>query len=206
MVIAHNWVFHRETVDKISKIFSILDENDDSFKFLVETNNKCEFMWRFYFKFIVGGFAVITVIVATLSTLFCFWFNGDFDPRYVYHPFRHAWVRKIWFVKKKLDLVSKNVLSKTVQTKIRKREKRILISFVSLKVYLGMTTHRLVTWAKYYSIHLLGMHFSLATVCLCCSSFQCVHIIRHFSKCSIIPYANWINRTKAAKMNSYFAN
>lgn len=65
------------------------DENDDTFQFLVETNETCEWIWKFYFKFVICGFAVCTLIVSSLSFLFCLLINDHFDSRYVYHPFRH---------------------------------------------------------------------------------------------------------------------
>lgn len=65
-----------------------LDKNDESIEFLIETNATCNWIWEIYLKFGVGGFAINQIVASTLSVLY-FWFvNRNFDTQFLYHPYK----------------------------------------------------------------------------------------------------------------------
>lgn len=66
----------------------VLDEGQNSFIFLENVNNKCEWMWRNYFKLVMKGFFIATVTISIISVFFCLYMYGNFDPNHLYYPAR----------------------------------------------------------------------------------------------------------------------
>lgn len=66
---------------------STLDENDDTYVFLVRADERSEWMWPFYLKFAL--FSFINAIFSAASSVFVCWrATGGFDEKLLYHPFR----------------------------------------------------------------------------------------------------------------------
>lgn len=65
-----------------------LDKDHESFEYLVEANNKGEWMWKLMFKYAMGGFIIITATASALSLLFCFSMNGHFNENDVYYTYK----------------------------------------------------------------------------------------------------------------------
>lgn len=70
-----------------------LGENEDSFCYLIRANNKSEWIWKIFFKYILAGFAISTVTVCTGSMIICYLAKGHFDSKSVYHVLKIMWVR-----------------------------------------------------------------------------------------------------------------
>lgn len=68
-------------------MISNLDENEDSFKFLVEANEKSEWLWQFYFKFMIITCSN-TAFLSALSAFTCYFKYGKFDGQFLYHPYK----------------------------------------------------------------------------------------------------------------------
>lgn len=66
-------------------MFVKLDKNEESFHFLVQANNTSEWMWKTYFKYVMAGFSISSILVCAGSTTICYVTKGDFDPEHVYH-------------------------------------------------------------------------------------------------------------------------
>lgn len=64
------------------------DKKKDTFHFLMEVNKKCEWMWKMYVRYMLLGFTIVTIITSTTSVCVCLIFNGEFDTKYVYYPFK----------------------------------------------------------------------------------------------------------------------
>lgn len=61
------------------------DSNEDSFGFLTQVNERCEFFWQLYAK----SHAAILVLITTtspLSIINCCIITGKFDAAYAFHP------------------------------------------------------------------------------------------------------------------------
>lgn len=59
----------------------------DSFHFLIETNEFCEWIWPYYFKMMITS-VFIAVVMTIVSILFGFYITGHFTTNYLYRPFR----------------------------------------------------------------------------------------------------------------------
>lgn len=64
------------------------DANEISFKFLIETNQNCEWIWKMYIKYVIFGFFVGIISMATISVSFSYLIKGEFDEKIAYHPYR----------------------------------------------------------------------------------------------------------------------
>lgn len=69
-------------------MFFELDANGESFVFLKKINQKCEWMWQIYLKYVLGGFVVSVISMASISVIICFIVKGEFDEGSAYHPFK----------------------------------------------------------------------------------------------------------------------
>lgn len=55
--------------------------------FMKQINERIKWMWRFNSKFIMfSGVSMVTCIV--LSVILCWITEGNFDPDYVYYPYK----------------------------------------------------------------------------------------------------------------------
>lgn len=59
-------------------------------RFLAHTNSKCEWLWKFYFKYVMAGYCgSLAVGVASVgSILFCLIFIGHIENDYLFSPYR----------------------------------------------------------------------------------------------------------------------
>lgn len=64
------------------------DSSKDTYKFLEQANVNSERISIKYLLFVVGGFFVNTTTMSGVSVLVCRMLKGNFDPKYVYHPFQ----------------------------------------------------------------------------------------------------------------------
>lgn len=69
-----------------------LVKDDDSLSFLVQANDKSEWPWQIYFKFVISVIFTITTL-SIASVLICWLWNGYFDVTLVYHPSRFMLVK-----------------------------------------------------------------------------------------------------------------
>lgn len=61
---------------------------DKTLTLLTQTNEKCEWLWEIYFKFVIVG-SVFTFIFATCGSILFSWIiNGHYDHNYVFHPLK----------------------------------------------------------------------------------------------------------------------
>lgn len=63
-------------------------KNCSAFDLLERTNQKCQRIWRFYFKFILVGFVLNNAMTFLASILLCYLRKKHFDQNYVYRTFR----------------------------------------------------------------------------------------------------------------------
>lgn len=63
------------------------DQNEKSFRFLVDANDKSEWMWKFYFKYVINMFFGSYVVGGVTSVLVCYYQFGRFDHERVYVPY-----------------------------------------------------------------------------------------------------------------------
>lgn len=75
---------------QISVLFHpISDAKEESMRFLAEANSQCEWLWRFFFIFMMGGCALNTILLVLVSALFC-WFSSEstVNAKCLSHPFQ----------------------------------------------------------------------------------------------------------------------
>lgn len=65
-----------------------LDKEEDSFNRLKQINRICEWMWPIFFKFVLAGYCVCTVITSIVSILYSYIAVGHFDTNNVYYPYK----------------------------------------------------------------------------------------------------------------------
>lgn len=53
----------------------------------MEANDKSEYAWQIYFKYIVGGFVVNTLFTSAQSVIMCYKEIGEFDRDLVFVPY-----------------------------------------------------------------------------------------------------------------------
>lgn len=68
--------------------FSISDEDKKFYRYLVEANKKCEWLWNMYFKLIMGGYFVGTLSLCAVLIIVCRIKDGEFNTQLWYLPFR----------------------------------------------------------------------------------------------------------------------
>lgn len=75
----------KERKNKNKLIFT--DKFKDYFEFLTKINDKSEWMWNFYYKYVVCVFIINVFTMATISVVIGYLLNGDFDATHAYHLF-----------------------------------------------------------------------------------------------------------------------
>lgn len=76
----------------------ILDKNEEPFKFLERVNERCENIFRNYFKYFLGGYVTNVILLSTSSVVVCLMTYGQFDADIVNYPFRFVcewWINLI---------------------------------------------------------------------------------------------------------------
>lgn len=74
------------------KMFNIFESNSDKSDYfnalLAEANEKGAWMWKLYFRYILFGFIVASIVQYISSFSYCFLKVGHFDSNYVYYPYK----------------------------------------------------------------------------------------------------------------------
>lgn len=68
-------------------LYRFPDANDDSTQFLIQANNRSEWMWKMYKLCILYGFAVFIAVASTISIFLGWFIEGSFVSTYLYRPF-----------------------------------------------------------------------------------------------------------------------
>ncbi|XP_031638775.1 uncharacterized protein LOC116350919 [Contarinia nasturtii] len=63
------------------------NKHEDSFQFLEQVNNKCEWIWKFYLKWVVTSATVSFPINGIASIIFCYYLHGELNRDHLYIPF-----------------------------------------------------------------------------------------------------------------------
>lgn len=63
------------------------DEKRETFRFLVRTNNKCEWMWQLFFKIIISSI-LFEIVLCTVALVICYINHGSFNTEYLLVPFK----------------------------------------------------------------------------------------------------------------------
>lgn len=71
------------------------DETNGAFHILNATNIRCEWIWRFYFNYFIGGAVFLAIIPAIASGVFSFLKGQSFDANHLYHPLKLMWVERV---------------------------------------------------------------------------------------------------------------
>lgn len=77
----------------INQRSTILDTDEDAYRLLAQTNHKCEWLWKFYFKYVMGGYCGNLLLASVCSVLFCLIFIGSIDRDFLFMPYRLMWVK-----------------------------------------------------------------------------------------------------------------
>lgn len=74
------------------QFFRYSSENSDAdeslFRFLAQTNTRCEWLWSFFFKYVMAGYCGSLAVASVGSILFCFIFIGQVESDYLFSPYR----------------------------------------------------------------------------------------------------------------------
>ncbi|XP_055305850.1 odorant receptor 4-like [Sitodiplosis mosellana] len=65
--------------------------NEDTFRYLAEANNKSEWLWKFYFKYLLGGFLSCNVFSTIALAIVCWLTFGKLDTDYLHIPYLVIW-------------------------------------------------------------------------------------------------------------------
>lgn len=65
---------------------SNLDENEESYPILMDTNTLCERLWSLFIKYAMRGIVITLTSMAIGSISLCYIMNGNFAADHVYHP------------------------------------------------------------------------------------------------------------------------
>lgn len=145
----------------------ISDANDDSFYLLVQTNDRCQSILKWYFLiahgtyfFIIPVFAIISV-VSNMGT--------DYNPADLYRPYQVMWV---------------NVISKpTIFSLNEKNQFNSKFCHSNFAVSHGTKSRcAAISWKFRSPIYCVADIFK-HTAQFYCSSFPCVCFIKHFPEC-----------------------
>lgn len=168
-------------------------------------NTKCESMWPFYFKFIIGGFGLNTISTCFGSICLTFISHRSLDAKYFYRPYKLTWVNHER--KSNSSFFLQFNISQNKTTKF----KSIMIfdTFFYPPAYLGINKIWSDILLKCFLLSFLLRFFWLYTVWSFCCSFPYVCIIVHFMKAFVIQckmldifmtnkfkkiyYANWLD-------------
>lgn len=69
-------------------IYLFADKNDQSFRYLAQANNKSEWMWTFYMKYVIVGFMICNINTAMTSMMISWLHNGNIDIDHLYYPYK----------------------------------------------------------------------------------------------------------------------
>lgn len=64
------------------------DEHDDSFRYLARANNRSEYIWKMYFKYVIPANACLLAIPSICSALFCYIINGKLIVDHLFIPLK----------------------------------------------------------------------------------------------------------------------
>lgn len=73
--------------------FVISDKNEDSFEFLIDAIDTCEWIWHFCLKYTIIGFTVSVPTMCAISVGFCRLKYGNEDYlSHLFYPYRLMFV------------------------------------------------------------------------------------------------------------------
>lgn len=75
------------TSNFINHIYLNTDKYDDSFRLLAQSNEKSEWTWKFYFKWVYSMFCGSYIFASVTSVLSCLYKYGKFDHKQLYVPY-----------------------------------------------------------------------------------------------------------------------
>lgn len=79
---------HSGNIENEIEFLSFSDKNTDLYQFLINTNDTCERMWRFYFKYAVLGLGVVIPLLSSIfSVLISRLIYGDDFTEHLYHSY-----------------------------------------------------------------------------------------------------------------------
>lgn len=67
-----------------------LDKNNESFRFLELADKKGKSSWEIYFKYLVCGILIYSIIAPIISVILCHINQGHFDADFVFYPYTFA--------------------------------------------------------------------------------------------------------------------
>lgn len=134
------------------------DENGEEFQYLIEANSTSEWMWSIYNVYAEMSIAGLTV-TSIFSALYCYWTRNDLNADHFYHA-----TKFLYAIEAQRQLCYK-----------------FDDDFIS--VCLGINRHPPDSSLNCVLPWQLAMSTSWSMERLCCSSFRCASIIRHFIKC-----------------------
>lgn len=112
-----------------------LDANDESFKYMARANIKAEKIFRAYTKLVIIISPANLTLMPANSVLICWLETGGFDPKLVYRPFKHLWVRvSHWRLNTSLLRVHVNGYKKKQNWKLWRNECVLKILFCLKKI------------------------------------------------------------------------
>lgn len=95
--------YHGNLLIKLMSISILfLGQNTNSYEILTNTNNKCEWMWKLYFYFLI--YVVMSTYSMSATSMLLRWMtHGDLEIEYFYHPVKLMSVKtQIFFPKVRL--------------------------------------------------------------------------------------------------------
>lgn len=152
---------------------SIPDTKEDLAKFLIKANEQSDWLWRFYFKYmIVAGINTSMMFVLSI-VLHCWIMGNEFNTKFLFHAFKLVFVTFI-----RLFFPSKC--------------RRYIYDFTLLAFH-GIKKLISDTLASFASALAMACCFCWATDYFWCCSFRCAFIMWHFPKDFDIQCRGWIN-------------
>lgn len=68
---------------------SNVDKHDDeSFTILMQANNRSNWLWQTYRRYVLGGMVVGFVSLSVFSVLFCWIAYGEFEGEHAFHAYK----------------------------------------------------------------------------------------------------------------------
>lgn len=158
--------------------FESKEKHSNLVRYSYRANALSEWLWVLYFKRLIPIMALSIFGAAMFSVLISRVIHGEFNVDNFFQISKMMWV---------------------TQTSGKKcKTKKIIQTILFATVYHGIKRQRLAISVKLHSLHFVAFGTFLRLAQWCCSTFQCVFIIRRFTKWLSIRWTNGINvrRTK----------
>lgn len=163
------------------------DKNNESFRFLTHANDKSEWTWHIYLKYILTNFVIGTLMTAFVSVVLSWFIKGQFNTKFVYRANKFMWVN--------LTINIVRCICFSLNTD----------QFDELTVCHGIKTHSSDTLVKLYFIRQTVLAILYLMVHFFCHSLPCAGIIRRSIQCFNIHCKHWTIWVMNAKRKSCYA-